>query len=92
MKREAITANESQLNDDMLLPLIDDMLNCRKAFCDRINHMYGTDITVDWSSAWKNNDVELNLVQELMESEIEGGDNDEESENDEGNVPEPDIR
>lgn len=91
MKREAITANESQLNDDMLLPLIDDMFNCRKAFCDKINHMYGTDITVNWSSAWKNNDVELNLMQELMESEIEGGDNDEESENDEGNVPEPDV-
>lgn len=71
MKREAITSNESQLNDDMLLPLVDDMFSCRKKFCERINSMYGTNINVRWGSSWEDNRKELELSQELLEAEIE---------------------
>lgn len=72
MKRESITANESQLNDDMLLPLVDDMFICRKQFCDRINNMFGTDISVNWGSSWEDNRDELALAQEMERAKIVG--------------------
>ena len=78
MKREAITSNESQLNDDMLLPLIDDMFECRQQAIDEINDMFGTDISISWGSTWEDNDEELELAQDLLEAQIdnlEGGDN-----------------
>lgn len=53
MKREAINSSESGMNEDALLPLVDDMLNCRKIGLEKINKMYGTNITVDLSSSWK---------------------------------------
>lgn len=71
MKREAITSNESQLNDDMLLPLIDDMLECRQQAVDEINEMFGTDISVSWGSTWEDNAEELDLNQDMLEAQIE---------------------
>lgn len=53
MKREALNSMESTLNDDVLLPLVDDMLYNRKKACEKINKMYGLNISVDFSSAWK---------------------------------------
>lgn len=53
MKRESLNSAESQLNDDALLPLIDDMLRNRREGLKKINEMFGTDITVDLNSAWK---------------------------------------
>ena len=84
MKREAITSNESQLNDDMLLPLIDDMLECREESVQQINEMFGTNISIKWASTWEDNAEELELSQEFLEAQIdnlEGGDDDVESEN-----------
>ena len=57
MKRESINSNESQLNDDMLTPLIDDMLEARREGVEQINEMFGTDISVDFNSAWKDNEI-----------------------------------
>ena len=65
MKREAITSNESQLNDDQLLPLIDDMMKCRQEFIERINNMYGTDITISYASSWEDNELELENAQQM---------------------------
>lgn len=53
MKRESINSNEAQLNDDALLPLIDDMLNCRKIGLEKVNKMFGVNISVDLNSSWK---------------------------------------
>lgn len=53
MKREAILSGESELNDDMLLPLIDDMLYSRKEGIKKINEMFETDIEVELNSVWK---------------------------------------
>lgn len=58
MKRESINSNESQLNDDMLTPLIDDMLARRKEALEEVNSMFGTDIKVEFNSAWKENEIE----------------------------------
>lgn len=53
MKRESLTKGETALNEDFLMPLCDDMLNCRKIGCDKINEMFGTEISVEYSSTWK---------------------------------------
>lgn len=71
MKRESLNSSESQLNNDALTPLVDDMLNMRKAFCEDINKMYGTNITVDLASAWKENADEAQAELESIEAESE---------------------
>ena len=82
MKREAITSNESQLNDDMLLPLIDDMYNCRKLWVEQVNEMFGVEWSVEFASSWEDNMEEIEVAQEIMEAEAE--DDSERSESDEG--------
>ena len=58
MKRESLNSAESALNDDFLIPLIDNMLACRKDFVNKVNNMYGTNITVELNSAWLTNKLE----------------------------------
>lgn len=53
MKREAINAAESGMNDDILLPLVDDMLNQRRLGWERVNKHFGTSVKVNLSSSWK---------------------------------------
>lgn len=69
MKREAINSNESQLNDDALHPFIDTMLECRKEAAEQINKMFGTSITVEFNSAWEENEKENELMLDSMENE-----------------------
>lgn len=71
-KRESISANENQLNDDQLTPLIDNMLTERKEGVERVNKLFGTNITVDFNSAWKENEEEKDLIKDKMESEAAG--------------------
>ena len=52
MKRESINSNEAQLNEQSLLPLIDDMLACRRDGLERVNKMFGLNITVELASSW----------------------------------------
>lgn len=63
MKRESINSGESQLNDDALLPLVDDMLRCRQNAIKKVNEKFGTNISIDLYSAWKDNEIELNNEQ-----------------------------
>lgn len=70
-KRETITSSETLLNSDTLLPLIDDMLQCRQDACDKINEMFGTNISVSFNSAWEDNQEELEATQEMMENQSE---------------------
>lgn len=69
MKRESLNSAESQLNDDMLLPLIDDMLRCRSEAVDKINDMFGTSITVSLASSWEDNQIEVDEAQDAIDSE-----------------------
>ena len=66
MKRESLTTSESQMNNDALLPLVDDMLQCRQRAVDAVNSMYGTDISVDLASSWKDNQEQID--KELSDS------------------------
>lgn len=53
MKREAIGTGESTMDDDVILPLCENMLMCRREDFAKVNEMFGTNIEVDFSSAWK---------------------------------------
>lgn len=72
MKRESINSNESQLNDDMLHPFIDDMLKMRKEFCEQVNDMFGTNISVEFDSAWLDNELEADATLQAIQTEAEG--------------------
>ena len=80
MKREALSGQEVALNDDALMPLIDDMLKQRRAMCDELNLMFGLNVSVDYGSTWHSNVVEKQLVSEeelgadAAESEEAAGD------------------
>lgn len=71
MKREAINEAEAALNEDILYPTVDAMLECRKVALDKINEMFGTNITVELDSVWKQNKEQETLDLELKEAEIE---------------------
>lgn len=58
MKREAIGKGESTLDQDAIIPLADNMLLCRQEDMKRVNDLYGTDISVSFSSAWLENLIE----------------------------------
>lgn len=73
MKRESINSDEAQLNDDALLPLIDDMLKCRKQLCEDVRDMYGVEWSVSYSSAWEDNAQELAAEQNLIDETGENG-------------------
>ena len=83
MKRESLNSEESQLNSDSLLPLMDNMLSCRQEGAQRVNNMFGTDITVEFNSAWQDNIEEIQLEQEKLAAEGEPDPEQEPEENDE---------
>lgn len=58
MKRESINSNEAQLNDEALLPLVDDMLTNRQRGLDLANEMYGLNMSVRLKSSWTNRGYE----------------------------------
>ena len=72
MKREAINSTEGQLNEDGLVPLVADMLECRQIFAEGINDMFGTDISVELSGAWKARQIEFDAMAKQMEDIVEG--------------------
>lgn len=80
MKRESLSTAESQMNNDALLPLVDNMLECRKLAARDVNSMFGTDISVSLSSSWQDNQLELDAAQDAIsgrpESKEEGKHND----------------
>lgn len=62
MKRESLNESEVDINEDALLPLIDDMLESRKIAVKQINEMFGLNIEVDLSNSWKK------IRQEVLEN------------------------
>lgn len=55
LKREYISTTENSLADDILLPLCDNMLAERKEGLEKVNAMFGTNISVEFNSSWKAN-------------------------------------
>lgn len=82
MKREAINEAEASLNDDILYPTVDMMLECRQLALEKVNAMFGTNISVELDSVWAQSRHQEELVIEKEEAEIdtmkkEGSDEDE---------------
>lgn len=69
MKRESLNSSESQLNDDALLPFVDDMLLSRQESFDKVNEMFGTNIQVDLGLSWKLKKDEM--IQEVENKEVD---------------------
>lgn len=69
MKREALNSAETNLNKDVLLPLVDDMLKERQEACDRINKMFGLNVSVEFDSSWEDNEEELALEHDALDEE-----------------------
>lgn len=58
MKREAIGTGESTLDQDVIMPLVDNMLTTRRQDLEKLNNLYNLDVSVDFSSAWLQNQIE----------------------------------
>lgn len=71
MKREYLSEEELRSSTDVLLPLIDDMLRCRKDAIEVVNSIYGTSISVDKNSAWENKQEELDTAQEQAYADVD---------------------
>jgi len=74
MKREALSQNELTQDNKILLPFINDMLECRKQGIDKVNKMYNLDITVELNKPWSNIQEENDLDLDLLKSEISDND------------------
>lgn len=55
MKRESLNKNETEMNDFIIKPLIDNMLDTRVNCFNEINSRYGLDVKVKFNSAWRDN-------------------------------------
>lgn len=71
MKREYLSEEEIRTSTDVLLPLIDDMLRCRKEAIDLVNRTYGTSITVKKNSSWANKQDEVETAQEQADADVD---------------------
>lgn len=74
MKRERLTDGEVNQNDDALYPLVDNMLDNRKAGWEAVNELYGTNVSVEFSSIWRVKQQELerhidNVTDEIVTTE-----------------------
>ena len=69
LKREYTSAQEIDTNTDLLVPHIDDMLQCRELACESINAMFGTNIKVRKSSAWEIKEKQINNALKAEEAE-----------------------
>ena len=73
MKKAYINTTEVSISDDILLPFCDDMLKQRKQAVEKINDMFGLDISVDYDSSWKINESEQEKQFEMNADVIENG-------------------
>lgn len=71
MKREYISREEIGSQTDVLLPLVDDMLDCRKQAAELLNDIFGLNVTVEKNSAWASKDQ--TILNSLSAGAVEGG-------------------
>ena len=75
MKRESINESEADLNEDSLLPFIDNMLKYRKLIAKQLNEKFSDlltdgEVDVEISSSWKKLRTEIKLRGDQQQSEI----------------------
>lgn len=95
MKRQYVSSEEINSTSDIMLPLVDNMLDCRRRFVDDLNSHFGTYISVEKDSAWEKkqiqSDISVSVDEKTGESisdsiiDYEGGGEDEEEVKSDGN-------
>lgn len=78
MKRESLNSSETTMDEDVLLPLIDDMLQERKIGLEKVNAMFGTNIQVKLSSSWEKIREEIQNELEMQQAKTDSSDSSEE--------------
>ena len=68
MKRERLNETEIALNVDEILPFAENMYTCRVDAVKAINEKYGTNIEVDFNSAWKTEHENAEKLTENVET------------------------
>lgn len=86
MKRESIGKGEASLTQDTIFPICDTMFSSRKEFIKKINEKYGLDISVDFSSIWKQNRQEAEYELEALKAESQTEDSSQLEEKGDGEV------
>lgn len=61
MKSQYISSEEINSSADIMLPLIDNMLYCRRDALEFINKEFGTEITVEKDSAWEKKQLQSDI-------------------------------
>lgn len=77
MKRERLTTNEIEINKNASYPLVDNMLRNRQQAVEKINEMFGLNITVGYSSIWgtDTNDSEMSEDENNSDGTVNNVDN-----------------
>ena len=71
MKREYTSAQEIDTQTDLLMPIIDDMFLSRQIGLENVNSLFGTNITVRKSSAWKIKEKSIDLIEQQKRADVE---------------------
>lgn len=69
MKREAINSGEAQLGEDSMMTLLDDMMEQRQIGLDKVNKLFGTDISIDFANVWQKSDTKEAAEIAVLEQE-----------------------
>lgn len=88
LKRERLNTSEVQMNVDALNPYVDNMLQERKKAVDKINEMFGTDISVELGSSWA---IRKNETENKNEEENEDTKNNSDSIGENANEQEKEV-
>lgn len=71
MKRESLNDAEVGINENTLLPLIDDMIDSRIEGIEEVNKLFGTDISVKLNSVWDKIQTMSELDTDLLQAQVE---------------------
>lgn len=71
MKREALNSAESSINDDILFPLIDDVMNNTIEGWNEFNELTGNNVIPHLKSSWEDNKKEEEATIESLDPEKE---------------------
>lgn len=74
MKRESITASESNLNEDSLLSFIDDMIECNKENEQKLKEVLGLDWTFDVCGEWEVKEAQREAEIDILNDMVTEGD------------------
>lgn len=74
MKRESINSGEAQLGEDSMMTLVDNMLNERRIGIEKVNAMFGTNITVELNNVWGKKEQAEETEMAILENEEEQAD------------------